>query len=193
MTTEFDTAIAAMTPDIIGIMTSQEAGAKLAELSAAHERSQRPPAVESRAVTASRNLKALQKDEAWGKRLMAGDWAATRDFNALSEAISQGSAAEFAMAGEIPANHIDGGTGMPLEDQVKVVSDLRARGQGDKAIMELLSGVEPTAEQHQIGKRNNARRFADADWVARLAAHDPQAQSEFIVNSWAIGCRTEAA
>jgi hypothetical protein len=149
------------------------------------------PGAPATPVAAAAKLKELEMNREWGERLARGDDATRREFEQLTSLAASGDPLDAIMKGIAPNTvEIDetGGGKVRARDMVTAVADMREKGIPDRMIREVLSDVKPTLEQHQMGKENQRRRFADAEWVERLKAGDPLAAAEFLSNSWAIGC-----
>ena len=175
--------------------TPAEADAALARMTADHRAATAPPAPDkpTNAIEATARLKELTADPAWVREYTNGGIEQRREFAALTEQVAAGDPLDAVMAGIEPSGlNVDlSGTRASPRDQIAAVAAWRGHGIGDKAIRQILSDLKPTIEEHNLAKYNNARRFADADWVARLLAGDPLAQEQFWVNSWGIGCYEE--
>ena len=143
---------------------------------------------------ASVRLKELEADKTWGERLQAGDPKTHAEFVSLTTLAASGDPLDQIMAGVAPnvaAIDETGGARASPQDQVEAVEDLRAKGVPDQAIRELLADRRPTLAEHEQGKKNQEANFRNPEWVERFMRGDPQAQRDFISNSWAIGCFEE--
>jgi hypothetical protein len=149
------------------------------------------PGAPTTPVAAAAKLKELEINREWGDRLQRGDAETNAEFKRLTELAASGDPIDSIMEGIVPntveLDETNGGKAR-ARDMVTAAADMRERGIPDQMIREVLSDVRPTLEQHQMGKENQRRRFADAEWVERLKAGDPLAAAEFLSNSWAIGC-----
>jgi len=149
------------------------------------------PGAPSTPAAAAAKLKELETNREWGDRLARGDDNTRREFEQLTELAASGDPIDSIMQGIVPntveLDETNGGK-VRARDMVTAVADMRERGIPDRMIREVLSDAKPTLQQHQMGKENQQRRFADAAWVERLRAGDPLAAAEFLANSWAIGC-----
>lgn len=212
MSDAYNAAVAALDPGSISSLTSQEATAKLAELTAAYRGEQ--PIAEvlkqqpKNAVEAHRKLAALQGSKEWRDLYFGGNAAAARDFQELTAMIANGSEADFAVAGIVPEHHYNTGPGAGLQDQISAANDMRARGlsvagvnewlaregidpatmSNEKAIHSILSDVKPSPATHEAAKAEHARLMSDKDFWEAFNMGDPWARTHFTIVCWGKGC-----
>ncbi len=190
-----DVAPAPTTPDPWS-MTPAEAGARLAEMTAAA--SPMPALVPVTPTDASAQLDLLAKDKSFADALFSGDVAANNRFKELVTLASSADDVADAIAGRSPPVHeiqvtADGQLSRSVIDGT--VSMLREAGVSDGAIAEALRGDKVSRAEFEAVRQFQRQRHGDADWRGRLLSGDYAATREFHLMSIVLsaGIKEDAA
>jgi hypothetical protein len=138
----YDERIARITPDAIREMSPEQAGNKLARLTASYERSQAPIANDAQS-----QLDRFTSDPAVGERLFRGDAATLQEFHRLAQAVADGDGTDR-LVEAIKGNSFPDSAGiettvagsLTTRNTVDAVNALRESGLNDGAIGEAFSG-----------------------------------------------------
>jgi hypothetical protein len=174
-------------PQLMDVTLDHEgATARLAEMTASYQaaRDGAPPPLEpATAGDARRRLDVLNKDAAWGARLISGDVAARTEFRELLEKIGAGDPAIGAAppaGGQFDFSSEDQPSRQVLSGTVQM---LREAGVSDGAISQALKGTPESPEAIAATKVLKAQRMSDPEWTKRFLAGGATEKREWMLMS----------
>ena len=139
------------------------------------------------AQEATEQLNALTQDKAWGAKLLAGDVATTRQYNALVEKSASAEdriqAAIDGKSSPLMFETTDDERPMSSRDLATAVSWMRDDGLSDKTIKRALTDGAIPAEEQRQAKITLSNLMGNKEWAAKLFAGDVSTRRDFVLLS----------
>jgi hypothetical protein len=123
-------------------------------------------------------LDALTGSSEWRDKLMAGDVAARKEFQDLTELIAAADPIDAILSGVVPATtqiDLSNGNAASYSDMAKAVPELRSIGLGDDVIRQVLTDQPVSRAEHAQVKNWHDRALKDRAFTERYLSGDPEA------------------
>lgn len=130
---------------------------------------------------AAAKLSTLTQDKDWGGKLLNGDVATRREFDALSTlAANAGSRLDAVMAGAEPPmiEMTDEDHPMTSHHLATMVGWMREDGMSDATIRQIAEGQPVTKEEHRTASQALTALMGDREWTAKLMKGDVRARRD---------------
>lgn len=118
---------------------------------------------------AQARLAELQSQQEWTAKVLAGDPAALREFQAITERIAAGDD-ETLPSVAAPGQKVLVDGQISRADAVQAFADLRAMGLNDETIAEVFNGSVNSGEVVSLTHAHYLTRMSDKAWAGRLLA-----------------------
>jgi hypothetical protein len=140
-------------------------------------------------------LAALTKDPAFRSKLLAGDDASTKEFNALTAMTAEDAGpVDMAIAGILPSGiETVSGNQLTVRQMAGAADAMRSWGLNEDCIREAIVGAKISPAVYRAALTRRSERLGDKEWTERLLAGGFAENKEYVLLSSVLAGEVVAA